>query len=52
MKKYMEYKVEGRRPRRKWLENVEVNVAELEINKEDVHDRKKCVTYFWLLLFV
>ena len=29
-----------KRPRRTWLESVEANVAELEINR-DVHDRKK-----------
>ena len=38
-------KVEGRRPigrpRRAWLESVEVDMAELEIDKEDVHDRSK-----------
>ena len=28
------------RPRRTWLESVEADMAELEINK-DVHDRKK-----------
>ena len=32
--------VEGRRPRT-WLESVEADIAELEIDKEDVHDRKK-----------
>ena len=45
MKKYMEFRVEGRRPvgrpRRTWLESVETDMAELEIDKEDVHDRKK-----------
>ena len=45
MKKCMEFRVEGRRPvgrpRRTWLENVEVDITELEIDKEDVHDRKK-----------
>ena len=29
------------RPRRTWLENVEGDMAELEIDKEVVHDRKK-----------
>ena len=29
------------RPRRTWLESVEVDIAELQIDKEDVHDRKK-----------
>ena len=39
------YKVEGRRPvgqpRRTWLESVESDMTELEIDREDVHDRKK-----------
>ena len=39
------FRVEGRRligrPRRTWLESVEADMAELEIDKEDVHDRKK-----------
>ena len=41
----MEFRAECRRPagrpRRKWLECVEVDMAELEIDKEDVHDRSK-----------
>ena len=41
----MEFRVEGRRlvgkPRRTWLEFVEADMAELEIDKEDFHDRKK-----------
>ena len=45
VKKCMEYRVEGRRPVRRprniWLESVEAELAELEIDKEDVHDRKK-----------
>ena len=45
VKKCMEYRVEGRRPvgrpRMTWLENVEADMAELEIDEEDVHDRKK-----------
>ena len=47
VKKCMEFRVEGRRrvgrPKRTWLESVELeaDMAELEINKEDVHDRKK-----------
>ena len=45
MKKCMEFKVEGirlvGRPRRTWLESVDVDMAELEIDKEDVHDRMK-----------
>ena len=43
--KCMEFRVEGRRsagrPRRTWLKSVEADMAELEIDKEDVHDRKK-----------
>ena len=43
LKKCREFRVEGRRPvgrrRRTWLEIVEVDMAELEIDKEDVHDR-------------
>ena len=45
VKKCMEFRVEGRRPagrpRRSWLESIEADMAELEIDKEDVHDRKK-----------
>ena len=45
VKKCMEYRVEGRRsvgrPRIAWLESVEADMAELEIDKEDVHDREK-----------
>ena len=45
MKKCVEYRVEGRRPIgrpiKTWLESVEVDMAELEIDKEDVHDRSK-----------
>ena len=45
VKKCMEFRVESRRlvgrPRRTWLESVEADIAELEINKEDVYDRKK-----------
>ena len=45
MKKCMEYRVEGRRPvgrpRKTWLDSVEVDMAELEIDKEDVHDGSK-----------
>ena len=44
MKKCMEYRVEGRRPigrqRKTWLESVEADMAEHEIDKEDVHDRR------------
>ena len=28
------------RPRNRWLESVEADMAELEIDKEDVHDYK------------
>ena len=45
VKKCLEFRVEGKtpvgRPRRTWLESVEVDMAKLEIDKEDVHDRKK-----------
>ena len=48
MKKCMEFRVECRipigRPTRTWLESVEDDMAELEIDKEDVHDR---FTVFW-----
>ena len=41
----MEYRVEGRRSvgrsRKTWLESVEAVMAELENDKEDVHDRRK-----------
>ena len=43
VKKCMEYRVEGRRPverpRKTWIESVEADMAKLEIDKEDVHDR-------------
>ena len=49
MKKCMEYSVEGRRlvgrPRITWLESVEADMAELEIDKEDVHDRNRKTDY-------
>ena len=45
MKKCMEYRVEGRRlvgrPRRTRLESVEADMAELQTDNENVHDRKK-----------
>ena len=43
VKKCMEFGVEGRRPvgRKTWLENVDADMAELEVDQEDVHDRKK-----------
>ena len=41
----MEYRVEGRRlvgrPRKTWLESVEADMDELEIDKEDFYDRSK-----------
>ena len=41
----MGYRVEGKRPvgrpRNTWLVTVEADMAELEIDKEDVHDRSK-----------
>ena len=46
----MEYRVEGRRPVgrpiKTWLESVEADMAELGIDKEDVHDRR----YVFLIL--
>ena len=45
VKKCMGFSVEGRRPvgrpRSTWLESVEADMVELEIDKEVVHDRKK-----------
>ena len=45
VKKCMLFIVEGGRPvgrpKRTWLESVEAGIAELEIDREDVHDRKK-----------
>ena len=45
VKTCMEYRVEGKRPfgrpRKTWLESVEADMVELEIDKEDVHDRRK-----------
>ena len=42
---YSLYRVEGRRPvgrpRKTWLGSVEADMTELEIVKEDVHDRSK-----------
>ena len=44
VKKCMEFRVDGRIPvgrtRRTWVESVDVDMAELEIDKEDVHYRK------------
>ena len=46
VKKCMEHRVEERRPvirpRKTWLESVEVDMAKHEIDKKDVHDRSKC----------
>ena len=42
--KCMEFRVEGRNrleARKTWLESVKVDMVELEIDKEDAHDRKK-----------
>ena len=45
MKKCMEYRVECRRqdgrPRRTWLESVEVDMAEFEIEKEEMSMRER-----------
>ena len=45
VKKCMDMRVVGikpvRRPRRAWLENVEGNIVELEIDRECVYDRRK-----------
>ena len=45
VKKFMEFRVEGRitvgRPRRTWLEIVDADIAELEIDRVDVHAMKK-----------
>ena len=45
MKKKIEIRVEGRRPvgrpRRTLLKSVEADLAEHDIDREDVHDRKK-----------
>ena len=45
MKKCLEFRVEGRRPvgkpRKTWLVSAEANLSELEIEKENAHDRKK-----------
>ena len=39
------YGVKGRRtvgrPRKTWLKSVEADMAKLEVDKEDVHDRSK-----------
>ena len=42
---YSLYRVESRspvgRPRKTWIGSVEADMTELEIDKEDVHDRSK-----------
>ena len=38
-KKCMEIRVEGRIIRKTWLENVETDMAELEIDREEIHNR-------------
>ena len=46
VKKCMEIRVEGRMtiriPRKTWLWNVEADIAELEIDREDIYDWKNC----------
>ena len=37
----VEDRIPVRRPGRIWLENVETDMEELEIDREDVHDRNK-----------
>ena len=48
-KKCMEYRVEGRRqvgrPRNTWLESLEVDMAELEIDKEDLTGGREYMDY-------
>ena len=44
VKKCMEFRFEGRRPvgrSKRLLESVEADMTELEIDRKDVHDRKK-----------
>ena len=45
VKKCIDIKFEDKmlvgRPRRMWLESVEADMAELEIDREEIHDRKK-----------
>ena len=48
MKKCLEYRIKGRRQvgrPRTWLESVETDMAELEIDRDDVHDRKIWINY-------
>ena len=55
MKKCMEYKVICRRPagrpRMTWLKSVEADMAELEIDREDIHDRKKWIKNVILVVY-
>ena len=39
--KFIELKAEDQYVDQEWLESVEADMAELHIDKEDVHDRKK-----------
>ena len=45
----MEIRVEGRSPVGRlittWVENVETNMTELEIDREDINDRKELKLY-------
>ena len=45
VKKCLEYRVEGirpvGRPKRTWLDSVEADMSELEIDREEIYDRKK-----------
>ena len=56
VKKCMEFIVEGRRPvgrqRRTWIESVESDMTEFEIDREDVHDRKKWKTDYKPILII
>ena len=40
VKKCMDIRVEIRRPSKTWLENLEADMSQLKIDKEDIHDRK------------
>ena len=48
MKKYMQYRVEGRRPvgrpRKTWLESVEADMTEHEIDKDNICTVRLCDT--------
>ena len=49
MNKCMEYRVEGRRPvgrtRKTWIESVEADMSEHEIDRENVHEVKNETRY-------